>query len=132
MSHTLHMDFTYATTIEKLWSALTDSEKLARWTLKNDFQPVVGHQFTFRDTPSEWWDGIVTGEVLEVEPPARLAYSWGTGNERHNVVWTLTDLGDGKVNLHLEQSGISSKQAMAGAQYGWKGWTAKLEALLAE
>lgn len=132
MSHTLNMDFEYTTTAEKLWSALTDSKKLARWTLKNDFLPVVGHQFTFRDEPSEWWDGIVTGEVVAVEPPTRLSYTWGTGDERHTVVWTLNDLGNGKVNLHLEQSGISSQQALGGAKYGWLGWTQKLETLLQE
>ena len=31
MSLTLSLDFQYTTSIEKLWSALTDSSKLAKW-----------------------------------------------------------------------------------------------------
>ncbi|MBB6637517.1 SRPBCC family protein [Cohnella thailandensis] len=131
MSLTLTLDFEYKTTIEKLWSALTDSSKLAKWTLENDFKPIVGHQFTFRAQPSEYWDGIIQGEVLIVEEPTRLSYTWA-GGEKHTVTWTLQDLGDGKVNLHLEQTGISSPPALNGAKYGWTNWNKELEKLLAE
>ena len=33
MSLTLSLDFQYTTSIEKLWSALTDSSKLAKWVV---------------------------------------------------------------------------------------------------
>jgi Uncharacterized conserved protein len=131
MSLTLTLDFEYKTTIEKLWSALTDSSKLAKWTLENDFKPIVGHQFTFRAQPSEYWDGIIQGEVLIVEEPTRLSYTWA-GGEKHTVTWTLQDLGDGRVNLHLEQTGISGTPALNGAKYGWTNWNQELEKLLAE
>lgn len=130
MSLTLTLDFEYKTTLEKLWSALTDSNKLAKWTMENDFKPVVGHRFQFRTQPTEWWDGIVEGEVLVVEAPNRLSYTWGTGDEKHTVVWTLQEAGEGKVNLHLEQSGISNQQALGGARYGWSNWSKELEKLL--
>lgn len=45
MSLKLELDFLYTTSIEKLWSALTDSKMLAKWVLENDFKPVVGHRF---------------------------------------------------------------------------------------
>ena len=32
---------------------------------------IVGHKFQFRAEPSEWWDGIVDGEVFEVDEPNR-------------------------------------------------------------
>ena len=51
MSLTLSLDFQYTTSIEKLWSALTDSNKLAKWIMENDFKPVVGHRFQFRTEP---------------------------------------------------------------------------------
>jgi len=130
MSMTLTLDFQYKTSIEKLWTALTDSDKLAKWVMPNDFQPVVGYRFQFRNEPNEYWDGIVDGEVLVVDPPNRLSYTWGTGDERHTVTWTLQDLGDGKVNLHLEQTGISGAQAMGGAKYGWTANCGELEKLL--
>ncbi|MFD0959081.1 SRPBCC family protein [Paenibacillus chungangensis] len=130
MSLTLTLDFQYNTTLEKLWTALTDSGKLAKWTMENNFKPIVGYQFQFRAQPTEYWDGIVEGEVLIVDPPNRLSYTWGTGDEKHTVVWTLQDLGEGKVNLHLEQSGISNQQALGGAKYGWSNWCGELEKLL--
>jgi uncharacterized protein YndB with AHSA1/START domain len=130
MSLSLALDFQYTTSIEKAWFALTDSSKLAKWITENDFKPVVGHRFQFRHQPSEYWDGIVDGEVLIVEAPNRLSYSWATGDERHTVTWTLQDLGDGKVNLHLEQTGFSNVQGLEGARYGWSNWFGEFEKAL--
>ncbi|WP_276357619.1 SRPBCC family protein [Cohnella caldifontis] len=130
MSLTLTLDFEYKTTIEKLWSALTDSGKLAQWVMDNDFKPVVGHRFQFRTQPVNGWDGLVEGEVLVVEAPNRLSYTWGSGGEKHTVTWTLQELGDGKVNLHLEQTGISNPQALNGAKYGWSNMCGNLEKAL--
>ncbi len=132
MSLTLSLDFQYTTSIEKLWSALTDSKKLANWVLENNFQPIVGYRFQFRNEPSEWWDGIIDGEVLVVEPPSRLSYTWGVGEEIHTVTWTLQDLGNGKVNLHLEQTGISNVHGYEGAKHGWSSWCVKLNELIGE
>ncbi|MCR8842467.1 SRPBCC domain-containing protein [Paenibacillus sp. SC116] len=130
MSLKLELDFQYTTTIEKLWSAITDPNKLEKWVLPNDFKPEVGHHFQFRAEPNEWWDGLIEGEVLVVEEPGRLSYSWASGAEKHLVVWTLQDLGDGKVNLHLEQTGFSNPHGLAGAKHGWTGWCGKLEQVL--
>lgn len=130
MSLQLTLDFQFTTSIEKLWSALTDSGKLAKWIMSNDFKPVVGHRFQFRTEPNEWWDGIVEGEVLIVEAPNRLSYTWASGDEKHTVVWTLQDLGNGKVNLHLDQTGFSNPHGLQGAKHGWSAWAAELEKLL--
>jgi uncharacterized protein YndB with AHSA1/START domain len=137
MSVTLSMDFQFTTSIDKLWSALTDSSKLAKWVaniqtgeaMENNFKAVVGHRFQFRTQPTAYWNGIIEGEVLIVEEPTRLSYTWASG-EKHTVTWTLQEVGDGKVNLHLEQTGISSAQALGGAKYGWGKWCGELEKLL--
>ncbi|WP_206918453.1 SRPBCC family protein [Alicyclobacillus acidoterrestris] len=129
MSETLTLDFQYTTSIDKLWSALTDSSKLAKWVTENDFKPIVGHRFQFRMPPMNGWNGIIEGEVLIVEAPNRLSYTWESG-EKHIVTWTLQDLGNGQVNLHLEQSGISNEQALQGAKWGWTNWSGQLEKLL--
>jgi uncharacterized protein YndB with AHSA1/START domain len=130
MSLTLSLDFQYTTTIEKLWSAITDSNQLAKWVLNNDFKPIVGQHFQFRAEPNEWWDGVIEGEVLIVDEPNRLSYSWASAGEKHTVTWTLQDLGDGKVNLHLEQVGFSNAQGLEGAKYGWSAWCGELAKLL--
>ena len=137
MSLTLSMDFQFKTSIEKLWAALTDSSQLAKWVanihtgegMENNFKPVVGHKFQFRTTPTEFWNGIIEGEVLVVEEPHRLSYTWESG-EKHTVTWTLQNLGNGMVNLHLEQTGISSEPARNGAKYGWGKWCEALKKLL--
>ncbi|WP_138751321.1 SRPBCC family protein [Paenibacillus sinopodophylli] len=132
MSLTLSLDFEYKSSIEKVWSAITDSNKLAKWITENDFEPVVGHQFQFRNKPSEWWDGIINGEVLIVDAPNRLSYTWAVGDEKHTVTWTLQDFGNGVVNLHLEQTGITNEHGFAGAKHGWGNWSGELEKLLAQ
>lgn len=129
MSLTLSLDFEYTTTIEKLWSALTDSDKLAKWVTENDFKPVVGHRFQFRMPPMNGWNGIIEGEVLIVDAPNRLSYTWESG-EKHTVTWTLQDLGNGKVNLHLEQTGIENEQGREGAKWGWTNWCGQLAKML--
>nr|WP_249316592.1 SRPBCC domain-containing protein [Bacillus sp. FJAT-50079] len=125
----LSMDFQFTSSIEKVWKALTDSDTLAKWIMENDFKPVVGHTFQFRTEPTEWWSGLIEGEVLIVDPPNRLSYTFASGEE-HTVTWTLQDAGDGKVNLHLEQTGISSEQGAEGAKYGWMNWFEGFEKVL--
>ncbi|MEK5332901.1 SRPBCC domain-containing protein [Lysinibacillus sp. FSL W8-0992] len=127
----LSLDFQFTSSIEKVWNALTDSETLAKWIMENDFKPVVGHRFQFRTQPTEWWNGIIDGEVLIVEEPYKLSYTFASGDE-HTVTWTLKELEDGKVNLHLEQTGISSAQAVEGARYGWLNWFNGFEKVLEE
>lgn len=130
MSLTLTLDFQYTTSIEKLWSALTDSSKLAKWVLENDFKPIVGHRFQFRTEPYGDWNGIIDCEVLIVDEPNRLSYTWVSGEEKNTITWTLQDLGNGKVNLHFEQAGISSAQAYGGAKGGWSHMCSELEKVL--
>lgn len=62
---------------EKIWRALTEGALLKEWLMDNDFQPVVGHKFTFRATPRPNWNGVIECEVLAVEPSTKLSYSWG-------------------------------------------------------
>ena len=82
--------------------------------------------------------GILNCEVLEVDEPHRLAYSWVGGPETlvlHTTVsWTLTETEHGVTRLHLEQSGFDStaKQAIGGAHYGWSRMLEQLRALVAE
>ncbi|MFD0670020.1 SRPBCC domain-containing protein [Cohnella sp. GCM10027633] len=130
MSLALSLDFQYATTIEKAWAALTDPDKLAKWIMTNDFKPVVGHKFQFRTEPNKFWNGIVEGEVLIVDEPRKLSYTWGVTGESHTVTWTLQDLGEGKVNLHLEQTGFSNVHGLEGARHGWTNWFGGFEQVL--
>jgi len=123
---------------EKIWRALTQSEMIAAFLMQNDFQPVVGHRFNFRHQPNPGWNGVTDCEVLAVEPPERLAYSWNASGEqaqnglKTTVTWTLTPVGGGTL-VRMEQAGFRPEdeggfQAMGG---GWPGILARLEGVAA-
>ena len=77
--------------------------------MKNDFQPIVGHRFSFRATPVPNWNGIIDCEVLVVEPNSRLSYGWGSLGLESVVTWTLTPTRGG-THLRMEQSGFPSEE----------------------
>jgi uncharacterized protein YndB with AHSA1/START domain len=138
MSETVSLDFELKSRIERVWHALTDSATLSQWTLfeSRDFQPIVGHKCQFVSPASPGWDGMIECEVLEVDAPHRLSYTWVGGPENlvvHTILtWTLTETEPGLTRLHLEQSGFdpSAKQAIGGARYGWNLMLEQLQARL--
>lgn len=136
MSETVSLDFELKSTIDRVWHALTDAETLGRWMLfeTSDFQPVVGHTFHFLGKPeSGGW--VIDCQVLAVDRPHRLSYTWVVEANRHHttVTWTLTEAENGVTRLHLEQSGFASeaKQEIGGAKYGWLHMVGQLQNLLA-
>jgi uncharacterized protein YndB with AHSA1/START domain len=99
-SITIRHEVTYPHPREHVWVAITDPFALAEWFEPNDHQPVVGHRFRFVVD-----DSVKECEVLEAEPPCRLAWSWqyvpnsDTGKPRQSgpmrINWTLAADGEG-------------------------------------
>jgi len=50
--------------------------------------PVVGHRFQFRMQPDPSWSVVVDCEVLEVEKPRRLSYTWVVAAQSHHTTVT--------------------------------------------
>ena len=117
---------------EKIWRALTQGALIEQWLMKNDFQPVVGHRFSFRSTPVANWDGIINSEVLVIEPNSRLSYNWDSMGLKSVVTWTLTPTKNGTL-LRMEQSGFGSEEDAyyKGANYGWQKFIGNMERLVA-
>ena len=44
---TLTQDAVYPHPVQRVWTALTKSSDLSQWLLPNNFEPLVGHRFTF-------------------------------------------------------------------------------------
>jgi len=80
-----------------VWEYLTNSGLMELWLMKNNFQPVEGHEFQFNagPVPSLEFDGNVYCKVLEIVPYEKLTYSWklgpgdGTMNIDSIVRWEL-------------------------------------------
>lgn len=125
MSGTIRLQREYDATVEELWDLLATRDGLAAWLMPNDFEPVVGHRFTFTDTPRPpLYDGVVGCTVLELEPLRRLRLSWVGGPIDTVVTFTLTELAPGRVRLELEHTGFSGLRASfvrAVLGLGWRG-----------
>ncbi|MBX9627857.1 MAG: SRPBCC domain-containing protein [Gemmataceae bacterium] len=140
MTRTIRREVRLPQPRERVWRALTDPAALAEWMFPNDFEPRVGHRFTFRvpPNPAAGFDGLVVRcEVLECDPPARLAFSWSAGGPvvGTRVSFRLEPDGGG-TRLYLEHSGFDpslpwAEEAFRGAEYGWAEMLGKLPAAVA-
>lgn len=137
MSESVVLNVEMQSSIERVWHALTDPATLSKWMLfkTNDFEPVVGHRFQFRDAPG--FPGAIECEVTEVDEPRRLSYTWmaqGVGDVPHSTVvtWALTEAEGGVTQVHFEQSGFrpEAKQEIGGAKYSWKMMLDELQGVL--
>ena len=140
MTNTIRREILFPQPRERVWAAIATSTALAEWMFPNNFEPRVGHCFTFRvpANPKVGFDGmIVNSEVLECDPPRFLAISWcaeGVGDTR--VQFLLEPEGTG-TRLVFEHSGFDisrgwSEHAIRGAEYGWAGMLKKLPDVVAK
>jgi uncharacterized protein YndB with AHSA1/START domain len=108
---------------EKIWRALTETDLIHQWLMQNDFQPTVDHRFKLS---ADW--GFVDCQVLAVDPPKTLSYTWGAYGLESVVTWILTPTSAG-THLRMEHSGFGpdQEQAYKGAGYGWQNFIGKLE-----
>lgn len=133
MSATIRRELHLDRPPQAVWHALTDAAALAEWMYPNDFEPRVGHRFTFRVPPNaRLEDGLVVrGEVLTCDPPHELVFTWvveGFLNTR--VRYRLQPDGAGTCVL-FEHSGFEHDGARTGAAYGWDRMHAHLATSLA-
>lgn len=134
MTKIIKHQFSFAHPVETVWEYLTDSELLASWLMKNDFKPVIGHEFQFRTgpVPAMNFDGVFCCKVLAIVPLKHLSYSWnsrsGDGNiNMESVVnWNLVPTEKG-TDLFLEHSGFAKKDNLAIYNGLLLGWVEKLE-----
>ncbi len=89
-----------ATTLDQLWEALTSEAFTQQYwgdgQLQSDWEVGSSVQHINQDGESDW-----QGEVLQSEPPQRLAYTFQLPNE--------TELQPSRVRFELEQSGTTVK-----------------------
>ncbi|OLL74218.1 hypothetical protein Ae168Ps1_2606 [Pseudonocardia sp. Ae168_Ps1] len=106
----LHFTRRYPHSVERVWAALTEPERMSRWfpcEVEADLR--VGGLITFRFGA----DDVDTAEITELDPPRVLAFTWGGEHLR----WTVTPDGDGCV-LRLENP-VADPGWTANTAAGW-------------
>ena len=136
MSKTLRKTAHYDLPPEQVWIALTDPRALAEWLMPNNFSPVVGHKFRFQVDPMAGCDTRVDCEVLEVDRPHKLVYSWlpalrkkphPPGMKPSIVTWTLAPEGNGtRLNLVHEGLEVYPWWQRTMLRFGWGHMTKRM------
>jgi len=129
MKRDLIIECTYAAPIDLVWRAITDSTLLAEWLMENDFRPLAGACCQFRMPPQPGFSGVIQCEVLEVEPPVRLVYTWDGGGAwgRTTLAWTL-EARPGQTKLTLQHTGFQGFRPFLLSLMMGSGWRKKLTA----
>jgi uncharacterized protein YndB with AHSA1/START domain len=120
-----------------VWQALTDREQLRSWfpsdVIVGGGRWEVGAAITFQ-FPPEVIDMTLTGEVLEVDEPHLLAFTWGEDTLR----FELSAEGDGTRLVLIDElpAGAAARNAagweqcldrLAGLEPGPDGWQPRFE-----
>lgn len=121
MSHTIRRELKFPHAPQTVWRALASKEALAEWMYPNDFEPRVGHRFTFRVPPKPQLENglVVRCEVVTCVPPHELVFTWVVDDFLDTrVSYSLSADGDG-TRVLFEHAGFEQKPAFQGAMYGW-------------
>lgn len=88
---------------EKVWQVITNSRALAAWLMENDFEPRVGCKFRFYSQSLPGIDTNIKCEVVEMDEPQRLVFTWQDCmmSQPSIVTWTLKVV-EGGTQLRLE------------------------------
>lgn len=99
----------YDATVEDVWSAVTDPDRLPRWFLPISGDLRVGGRFQFKDNAG--------GEILRCDAPRLVRVTWEFGEGPFSEVEVrLAPDGNGQTMLELEQSPIPRVTEMDGRQ----------------
>ena len=130
MTRELRFEAVYPFTPEQVWKALTDPQALAGWLMPNTFEPRLGHKFQFHSR-SAAFTGVIECEVLDINPPKYLAYSWRGGNQNTVVSFTLQPTAEG-TRVVLEHKGFVFTEGTMAQNLLSSGWEKKIKTTLPE
>lgn len=109
MLRDLKLNVFYPYSPERVWQVITNRRALAAWLMDNDFEPRIGHKFRFQPQPQQGIEDTIYCEVIELDEPRSLSYTWRGGfiGKPTVVTWRLVPV-DGGTQLQLEHTGFES------------------------
>lgn len=107
LAHAVTLARSYSTTIEDLWDAITNAERLPRW-----FLPISGK---LEPGGSYQLEGNASGVISRCEPPTHLAFTWEFGGDVSRVEMLLSHDDTGGTRLALTHTALDSEHW---AEYG--------------
>ena len=124
-----------------VFAAFSDPSELAKWwgpkgftTPSLEFEPRVGESYRIEMQPPEGDPFYLTGEFREVDPPARLAYTFVWEDPDPDDVETLVDLSfrdlGESTEVALTQGPFKTEARRALHRDGWTDSFDKLERLI--
>lgn len=143
MSLRLTMARTFAAPRERVFGMLTEPAEVARWwgpvgftmpEVRVDLRVGGGYRFTMQ--PPEGDRFHLTGEFREVDPPARLVYTFRyeepTADDRETVVTVTLAADGGQTVVWLDQDGFATQERVALHRDGWTDSFDRLASALAQ
>lgn len=85
---------TYEATVDDLWDAISNAERIPRWFLPISGELQVGGRFQL--------EGNAGGEITRCEPPRHFAVTWEFGGETSWVYVSVEPEADDRARLTLE------------------------------
>lgn len=122
----VHVEDVFATSVDDLWSAITEPERLARWIADVEGDLRVGGALRLRFTSS--WEGA--GEVVVCEPPHRLVVRTSEDGGGDTVIEARIEPEGHGARLVVEDRGIPVGETPDHAA-GWQVHLEDLGAVLA-
>lgn len=121
--------------IERVWQFFVDPEKRKLWFCGGSTDDHVGGKLVLEfdhrrlsesGPPAKYADEETvthTAEILEYDPPKRLAFTWfeSSGAESSVVEIALSPKPDGATELILTHTGIQGRDILIGVFAGWHG-----------
>ncbi len=137
---TLELRRTLAAPRADVFRLFSDADELTRWwgpagfsVPSIDFEPRVGASYRIEMQPPEGDPFFLTGEFREVDPPARLAYTFAWEPPDPDDVETLVELSfhevDGSTGIEFRQGAFKTETRRELHRNGWGDSFDKLEAI---